>query len=263
MEKIARRSFCGTALLALPLFCIRARAADDLSEQSDFILDNLADEFTRIAADGAQNGFKSEHFRRCAGLIRTFDVRLEEKGTNRDLNSRLEEDDFHKLNPSLTARRTMEYWDKHGIHLGESDLKAQLTMSPADYRQMKKRIKKLGGVRRLHAGIAEALERKATEYEGAAIRGAAAVVQNGRIVFPSSRKTNRPEFTPVQFEGILVPDVFWLPNMDCLCRAMTVEGALLSLACLVGCVPCCVPAAFMLAFEKFLEGIGLCSPSHC
>jgi hypothetical protein len=260
MGNIARRNFCGTALLALPLLCIRARAADDLPEPSDAILDNLADEFTRIAADGAQNGFKSEHLRRCAGLIRTYDVRLEEKGTNRDLDHRLDEDDFQKLNPSLAARRAVEYWNKHGLYLKESVLRANLTMNSNDYQEMKQGIKKSGGVRKLHASVADALEQKAVGYESYIFKGTA-MAQNGRCAIPLSGKSNRNAFLPVQ--DVLVPEIFGLPNMDCFCKAMTVEGALLSLACVVGCAPCCVPAAIILAFEQFAEGVGLCSPSRC
>ena len=260
MGNIARRNFCGAAFLALPLLCIRARAADDLPEPSDVILDNLADEFTRIAADGAQNGFKSEHLRRCAGLIRAYDVRLEEKGTNGDLDHRLDDDDFHRLNPSLAAQRAVEYWNKHGLHLKESVLRANLAMSSNDYQEMKQRIKKSGGVRKLHAGIADALEQKAVGYESYIFRGTA-MVHNGRGAIPPSGESNRNVFLQVQ--DMLTPEIFLLPSMDCFCKAMTVEGALLSLACVVGCAPCCVPAAIILAFEQFAEGIGLCSPSSC
>ncbi len=259
MEEMARRRFCGTALLALPLLCLRAKCSEDLlSDRPDAVIDALADEVTRIAAEGAQNGFKAEHFRRCAGVIRTFDARLEEKGTNRDLNSRLDDDDYYKLNPTFTAQKTVEYWDKHGIYLNKDDLIARLTMNPTAYREMKKNIKRMGGVRVLHANIADALERKAKEYEAAALKGAA-VIRNGRVAFHSFGRSPVAEFMPVQYDFMALAN----SNLDCLCRAMVVEGSLLSLACLVGCVECCIPGVFLLAMEKFIEGIGVCNPSAC
>ncbi len=268
MEKIARRRFCGTALLALPLLCLRAKGGENVLGQSDPILDTLADEFTRIAADGAQNGFNAEHYRRCAGIVRTFDARLEEKGINRDLNGRLDEDDFYKLNPNLAARMAADFWNRHGIRLSTADLEARLTVDPTSYREMKKRIKKLGGIRVLHAGYAEALERKARENATASSTGGA-VMRNGFVAFPSSN-TAREKFTTVQYDYQFDFDIndydinaLLNTNRDCLCQAMIVEGALLSLACLAGCVPCCVPGAFILALEKFFESMGICSPSRC
>jgi hypothetical protein len=263
MEKTTRRTFCGTALVALPLLSIRAGAgADDyFAESSDFILDSLADEFTRIAADGAEHGFKAEHFRRCAGLIRIYDGRLEEKGLNRDLDLRLDDDDFHKLNQRQAAKRTVEYWKKHGMYFDEEDFKRKLTMSPHEYQDIKKKIKKAGGFRKVHAAIAESLERKAAENTALDIKGTA-TFQKGRVVFPMSRKTDRADFTQAQWELVL-PQVFGLPNLDCLCRAMVLEGALLALACLAGIAPCCIPSTFLIALEKLLEGMGLCIPSRC
>ncbi len=256
MENISRRRFCGTALLALPLLCLHAQGAEDLPDDSDGVLDALADEITRIAADGAQNGFKAEHFRRCAGVIRTFDARLEEKGTNRNLNSRLEDDDYYKLNASVAAQRAVDYWDKHGMHFNKDDLMAQLTMSPTVYREMKRDIKRMGGVRALHATIADTLEQKAKEYETAALRGSAAI-RNGRVVFHSSVKSRGAEFVLAQM------DYSGFRSINCLCRAMAVEGALLAIACLFGCPPCCAPGAFLLATEKLLEGLGICNPNAC
>jgi hypothetical protein len=266
MDNIARRKFCGMAILSFPLFCTCAKGSQSLfgqsdRDQSDPIIDFLADEMTRIAAEGAQNGFKAEHFRRLAGVIRTFDVRLEEKGTNRELNNRLDDDDFHKLNPTLAARKTVDYWEKHGVHLSQDDLVSRLTMDPMVYRQMKKNIKKQGGVRVLHTCIADALERKAREQGNVVFKGAA-VLHNGRVSF-TSRNSSPAKFLKVQFDD---PSMF-LPglgmSLDCFCRALVVEGALLMLACILGCVPCCEPGAFLLAFEKLLEGLGLCSPDRC
>jgi hypothetical protein len=259
MEKIARRWFCGTAILAFPLLCARDKGTEDPFDQSDPILDTLADEITRIAADGAQNGFRAEHFRRCSGVVRILDARLEEKGTNRDLNRRLDDDDFYRLNPSIGAQMTVDFWNRHGIILNKSDLASRLTMDSTAYRQMKKNIKKLGGVRVLHASIADALERKAKEIATASFEGGA-VIRNGRVTLPSSN-IPRERYMTIQFDF----DVNALigSNPDCLCRAMTVEGALLSIACLAGCAPCCVPGAFFLALEKFLEGVGVCDPSRC
>jgi hypothetical protein len=269
MEKIARRRFCGTALLTLPLFCLPAKGNEDPSDQSDPILDALADEITRIAADGAQNGFKAEHYRRCAGVVRTFDARLEEKGANREVNNRLDDDDFYKLNPSITAQMTVDYWNRHGVRLSTSDLEARLTVDPAAYREIKKRIKRLGGIRVLHASYAAALERKAKESTIAALREGVAM-RNGFVTFPSPGNA-REKFMAVQYDldlnnfdlNNLDIDFFLNTNLDCLCRAMIVEGALLSLACLAGCAPCCVPAGVLLALEKLFEGCGMCSPSRC
>jgi hypothetical protein len=258
MGKIDRRKFCGTAILASPLLCLRAKGGEDLLDQTDAVLDVLADEIARIAADGAQNGFKAEHLRRCAGVMRTFNARMEEKGTNRELNSRLDDDDFYRLDPPLMAQKAADYWDRHGIRLNKDDLMAQLRMHPTVYREMKKSIKKLGGVRALHASVANALERKAKEYETVAFRGGA-TVRNGRITFNASGRTCSAAFIPAQLDLSMYVGM----NLDCLCRAMVVEGALLALICLAGCVPCCAQGAFLLAMEKLLEGLNLCNPSKC
>jgi hypothetical protein len=258
MEKIARRTFCGATILALPLLCLRAQGDEEPFDQSDAVLDTLADEVSRIAADGAQNGFKAEHFRRCAGVIRTFDACLEEEGTNRRLNSRLDDDDFYMLNPSLTAQKTVDYWSKHGLHLDKDDLTARLAMDGNAYRETKRNIKKLGGVRALHASTAGALDRKATEYEASAFKEGPGI-RKDRLALASSSRSRRAGFMPVQLDlGMLVG-----ADLDCLCGALIVEGALLALTCVVGCGPCCIPAVFLLALEKFLEGIGLCTPANC
>jgi len=238
---------------------MRAKGSDELLlDSSDPVLDSLADEITQVAADGAQNGFKAEHFRRCAGIVRMFDARLEEKGTNREFNSKLEDDDYYKLNPPLAAQNAADYWSKHGVYLNKNDLAAQLTMDSTAYREMKKSIKRQGGIRVLHASIADALERKAKEYETVAFKGGA-VIQNNRVVFLSPDRP-RAQFMTVQYESMLY---FGSSNLDCLCRAMTVEGALLAIACLAGCAPCCAPAAFILALEKLMEGLNLCQPGRC
>jgi len=256
MENITRRKFCGIAIMTLPLLCLPAKATEGLSGQSDPILDALADEITRVAADGSQNGFTAEHFRRCAGIVRTFDARLEEMGTNRELDSRLEDNDFYELNPYLTAQKTVDYWDKHGMRLDKNDLTAHLTMDSRVYCEIKKSIKKQGGVRNMHARIADMLEQKANEHEAVVFRKRA-VIKNSRVVFPSS---NAPQagFTRVQYE--LLP---WFGNIDCLCKVMVVEGAALALMCATFCQPCCVPAMVLLGLEKVLEIMGACNPNNC
>ena len=116
MEKIARRMFCGTAMMAFPLLRLHAGTGEDVPSLADAVIDILADQISGITADGAQNGFKAEHFRRYAGLVRTFDAYLEQKGTNRQFNDRLDDDDFYRVNPAFTAQITAHYWQKHAIH---------------------------------------------------------------------------------------------------------------------------------------------------
>jgi hypothetical protein len=215
MEEIARRKFCGMTILSLPLLCINAKGAIEPENPSDPILDIIADELARIAADGAQEGFKAEHFRRSAALIRTLDARLEEKGANRRINRQLQKNDFHKIKPSFMARNAVNYWRKHGVHLNEEDLRTQLSMDSFAYREMKKAIRKHGGIRMLHAAVAQALEQKAKEPGLVSSQGGA-VIKNGVVSFTSS-KALRANFMKVQFEDLpFDPTMFLGSSFDCM-----------------------------------------------
>ena len=147
MEKIGRRSFCGTVAMAIPFVCLNAKFGEKSSGQSDAVIDSLADEISQITKDGIQHGFKGEHLRRYAGVVRTFDACLEEKGSNQDFDNRLDMDDYSQLNPAYTARITTQYWQKRAINFDEDELTAQLAITPEEYQEMKKAIKKRGGIR--------------------------------------------------------------------------------------------------------------------
>jgi hypothetical protein len=260
MEKIARRNFCAAALVAFPLLRLHAQESEVPYETSDSVLEALADEIILVTADGAERGFKAEHFRRYAGIVRTFDAHLEDKGTNRDLNERLDDEDFYKVNPALTAKITVEYWRKKGIYFNENEFAARLAMDPTSYRETKKAIRKQGGIRAVHKAIAVALDRKAKDYETVALRGGPAI-RNGRIAVGEPGTFRQPEFMAAQY------DMAWLygAQMDCLCKAMVTEGVILTIACLTcpGCQAVCVPAGIMLAMEKLFESFGWCVPSRC
>ena len=258
MQKIARRMFCGTALMAFPMLALPLEKNEN-GGPSDSMLDIIADEFTRITADGAQNGFTAEHFRRYAANMRFYDAHLEIRGMNKELNSRMDDDDFHKLKPGRAAQITAEYWRKHGIYFDSDDLASGLFLDWQTYRSLKMAIKKHGGVHKIHERIADALDRKAKEFDAAVFRGGPAF-KEGRVSFPKSGVTSRSDYMAVQYDVSMFLGV----NLDCLCRALIVEGSILSLMCITGlCVPCCGPAAFMLAFEKLMEGLSMCSSSAC
>ena len=260
MEKIARRKFCGAAIVAFPLLRLHAQENEVPYDQSDLVLEALADEIVRITADGAGAGFKAEHFRRYAGIVRTFDAHLENKGTNRELNNRLDDEDLYKVDPASTARVTVEYWQKKGIHFNENEFAARLALDPTTYRETKRAIKKQGGVRAVHKAIADALERKAKEYETVAFKGGNAI-RNGRIDVGKPGAFRQPEFVAAQY----FPPWLSGAQMDCLCKAMVTEGVLLTIVCVVCpvCQAVCIPAAVLLAIEKLIESFGWCTPSSC
>jgi hypothetical protein len=290
MENTTRRKFCGTAILALPALAVIAKAKtndidDDFPDSRDPIFNSLADEFTRITVDGSRNGFKAEHFRSYAGFMRVFDAQMENKGINRETDKALDEDDFYKLNPFRSARSISDFWRKRKIEIREDELIERLTMDWKIYQEWKKAIKKQGGIRALHARVAEAFEQKAKELETSALRNGP-FIRQGRIEFP--RKEEQANFMKAQYEDpdrlikefIIEGSIISMPilggiyeifkstssalNYHCLCRAMVVEGSILSLACLTTlCLPCCTPAATLLAVEKLMEGVGLCSPTQC
>jgi hypothetical protein len=289
MENTTRRKFCGTAILALPALAVLAKAktfdADGFSDSPDPIFNSLADEFTRITVDGAQNGFKAEHFRRYAGFMRVFDAQMENKGINKETDKKLDEDDFYKLNPMRSARWVSNFWHERKIEIREDELIERMAMDRKTYQEWKKAIKKQGGIRALHAKIAETFEKKAMEYETSALRNGPFIHQ-GRIEFPG--QDDKPKFIKAQFDTesplktqfvfedsilstpLFIGDYFDLSkirpgfNVDCLCRAMVIEGTILTLSCMLGlCLPCCIPAGIILAAEKLMEGLGACQPTKC
>ncbi|NLT66991.1 MAG: hypothetical protein GXX84_10350 [Acidobacteria bacterium] len=262
MEKLARRTFCGTALLGFPLLYLQAKEIGGLlegSKGSDPIMESISQEFYRITADGAANGYRPEHFRRYAGIIKTFDAHMEATGINREFDQRLDDNDHHRMNPHRTARDTVRYWETRGIYLNQDDLAGGLVMDPITYRRMKKAIRKQGGIRNLHDKIAAALEQKAKECEKTALKGGA-VIRNGRLGFPTLRQ---PEFVNAQLPFDLSMSALLGTNMHCLCKAMLVEGALLAVVCAVGIVPVCAPAAALLVVERLLESFNFCDPGKC
>ena len=239
MVTLARRRFCGTAILAFPLLCCALRVVTICSISRMPFWTFWQTKLPGLRQTGCRMASRLSTFGALCRSHGTFDARLEEKGTNRELKGRLDDDDFHRPNPSLTAQKTADYWHKHGVHLNKDDLTARLTMDSTAYREMKKNIKKLGGVRALHASIADAFEQKAKEFETAAFRGSA-IARNDRIAFIRSGRSRSAEFIPVQLDLSMLVGA----NLDCLCRAMVVEGALLALVCLAGCAPCCAQGAF-------------------
>jgi hypothetical protein len=260
MEKTTRRMFCGTAIMAAPALTLLAKDREiegGFSDSSDPIFDALAGEFTRVTTDGAQFGFKSEHFRRYAGFMRILDAHMEGKGLNRELNKSMDEDDFHRLDPVRAAKSTVEYWRKHNVEMREDELTERLMVDWRSYSEIKKAIKKQGGVHALNVKVAELFERKAKEYETSSFRGGP-VIREGRVSFP--RQSDRPLFMKAQYEwlGTIVLGV----DIDCLCKAMVTVGSLFSLLC-IGFPVACIPAAIFLAIEKLMEGFDFCDPHKC
>ena len=101
------------------------------------------------------------------------------------------------MNPAHTARITTQYWQKRAIDFDENELAAQLTISPADYREMKKAIKKHGGIRALHKDAADLFERKAKEYDANAHKDGADA-KKGPARFPFQPQSSRSNFLQVQ-----------------------------------------------------------------
>ena len=267
MQTMTRRYFCGASVLALPLARVFAGTAeDDLGPGfSDPVLDVLAEEFARTTADGAKRGFGSEHFIRYAGQVRLFDAFLEEKGTNAKINRMLDEEDFYLMDPYGNAYIIGKYWKRRGILFDEVQLTKLASLDAHSYRTVKKQIKKQGGVRALHEGIAAAFERKAEEFASTGFRSGL-TTRGGFLRFPShSSPAAADALKNVQLEmfSVLDPSLFDGVDMDCLCKAMSVEGALLSILCATICQPCCVPAAIILALSTLLESFDFCDSDRC
>jgi len=261
MEKMHRRTFCGTSLLALPLMNVFAGETDNkcCSDSQDPVMEVLADEFARTTFDGARNGFGTGHFQQYAGQVRIFDAHLDNKGINKKVDKNLDEDNYHLLDPDRTVRMTADYWKKHGVLINESNLRDQVSLDMDSYGRMKKTIKKGGGVQALHQSFAEAFERKARELETVVVRGGP-MIRNGQVTFPVP---GNPAHQIKSADLVLDFHSFIGIDLDCLCKAMAVEGAILAIICAFGCVPCCVPSAVLLALETLINSIGFCDPSLC
>lgn len=267
MQEMTRRCFCGASAMAFPLARLFAgpEENDPGAGFSDPVLDVLAEEFARTTVDGAERGFGSAHFLRYAGQVRLFDAFLEDKGTNAKMDRMLDEDDYYLMDPYGNANVIGKYWKRRGIIFDESQLMRLLSLDARSYRTVKKQIKKEGGVRTLHQRIAAAFERKAGEYDSAGLRSGLAM-RGGSLRFPA-----RPLPAPadnlknVQLELFAPPDptLFEEVDLDCLCKAMKVEGAVLSILCASICQPCCVPAAIILALVTLMESIDFCNPDNC
>ena len=261
MEKMNRRVFCGTSFLALPLMGVFAGEKENrvCSNIPDPITDVLADEFAKTTFDGARNGFGAGHFRQYAGYVRIFDAHLHAEGTNKKLDNKMDEDDYHLLDQDRTVRSTAEYWKKHGVLINENILRDHISFDMDSYGSMKKTIKKMGGVQILHERVAEALERKARETETVVFRGGP-VIRNGNVIFPAVGNPLH-QLKPVDLQ--LDVHSFIGIDLDCLCKAMAVEGSILALLCVLGCVPCCAPSAVLLALETLMGSVGFCDPTLC
>ncbi len=266
MEKIGRRSFCGMAAMAVPLICLNAKLGGNSPGQADAVIDSLADEISQVTKDGVQKGFRGEHMRRYAGVVRTFDAYLEQKGNNKDFDNKLDDDDYSQINPAYTARITTEYWKKRAIDFDEDELAAQLAaITPADYRAMKQAIKKRGGIRVLHKGTSDLFERKAKEYDAHANKEGADL-EKVPIQFPFRSKSSRSNF--IQVQDFPDPSQLMLMSIgnsaDCLCKALLVEGSILAMLCAtVVCPECCPISAVMLAIKDLLEAFGACNSNRC
>jgi hypothetical protein len=281
MKKMNRRNFCGAALLTFPMMqgFARENAFDGRQESQDPLMDILVEEFARVTLDGARSGFKGEHFRQYAAQVRIFDAHLESIGTNRKLNTSLDAEDYQLLDTGQTARTMVEFWKKHGILFDETAVKDQLAIDPNSYHTVKRMIKHRGGVGNLHRRIADLFERKADELRSGDLHNGL-TIDDGSVKFPrfSSGSSCKGTFLNVQYipglDGDIPDSIDDLPesirwaiandlNIDCLCKAMKVEGAVLSLLCVSVCQPCCVPAAVLLAIATLLESLGYCKSERC
>ena len=238
---------------------------DLYSDISDPVLDTLADAFTSTTMDGINGGFSSEHFYHYAGQVRILDACLEEKGTNAKMNKRLAEDDYYLLNPDGLVETTKNYWKRHGIVFEEDNLMRLASIDAQSYKAIKKAIRKLGGVQRLHEKVAAAFERKAEELTSMNLQSGLRV-QGGYVRFPARPNTATVHnflFTQLELFYLNYQNMFGNLDINCLCKALSVEGAALSILCATVCQPCCVPSAIMLALGTLLESLGYCSSDQC
>jgi len=268
MQKMNRRNFCGTSLLALPLanVLVGETRAGDLPVETDPVMDALAEEFAETTMDGARAGFGAAHFHRYAGQVRIFNACMEERGTNRRINRKLGEDDYYLFDPEKMVSITRDYWQRHGIILNEGDLVELSALDLHSYKSVKKSLKKQGGVQQFHERIAELFERKAEEHASGDLKSGL-TLRNGFLKFPGFKaQKNRVRFKNTDYEELsdfVDPGLLAGMDVDCLCKAMTVEGAVLSVMCVTVCQPCCVPAAMMVAFVTLMESFDYCDASQC
>lgn len=276
MEKMNRRNFCGASIMALPLMNVFAEenGINTLLNETNPVLDTLADEFTRTTLDGVQNGFRAHHFRQYATQVRFFNACLDAEGVNNTLNAKLDEEDYYLLNADNAVQFTVEYWKKHGVLLNEDDLAYRMAIDENSYKMTKKAIKKMGGVRKLNERIALAFERKAEKFISTAYQSGL-TINNGSIQFPVlSGHGCKTGFRNVQYEGLegfedledlqnLDPHLFIGLDIDCLCKAMVTEGALLTIMCVTICQPCCVPAGILLGISTLMDELGFCDSDRC
>jgi hypothetical protein len=276
MEKMNRRNFCGASIMALPLMNVFAEenGINTLLNETNPVLDTLADEFTRTTLDGVQNGFRAHHFRQYATQVRFFNACLDAEGVNNTLNAKLDEEDYYLLNADNAVQFTVEYWKKHGVLINEEDLAYRMAIDENSYKMTKKAIKKMGGVRKLNERIALAFERKAEKFISTAYQSGL-TINNGSIQFPVlSGHGCKTGFRNVQYEGLegfedledlqnLDPHLFIGLDIDCLCKAMVTEGALLTIMCVTICQPCCVPAGILLGISTLMDELGFCDSDRC
>ena len=267
MQEMTRRYFCGASAFALPLARLFAGAAEDDpgAGYSDPVLDVLAEEFARTTTDGAEKGFGSAHFLQYAGQVRLFDAFLEDKGTNAKMDRMLDEDDYYMIDPYGNADAIGEYWKRRGIIFDETHLVRAASLDARSYRTVKREIKKQGGVRELHRRVAAAFERKAEEVASIGL-GSGLTMRGGLLRFPAHpRPAAAGALKNVQLEFFAPadPTLFEGVDLDCLCKAMKVEGAVLSILCASICQPCCVPAAIIVALATLMESVGFCNPENC
>ncbi|MEJ2247266.1 MAG: hypothetical protein P8Y80_14495 [Acidobacteriota bacterium] len=270
MEKMKRRSFCGASLMALPLMKVFAEDSgiNSLFSQTNPVLDTLADEFTRTTLNGVRNGFRAYHFRQYATQVRIFNACLDAEGVNDTLNGKLDEEDYYLLNAENAVQFTVEYWKKHGVLINEDDLAYRMAIDENSYKMTKKAIKKMGGVQKLNERIAQAFERRAEKYTSNAYHSGL-TINNGSIKFPVlSGHACKTGFRNVQYEDLedlqnLDPHLFVDLDIDCLCKAMLTEGALLTIGCVTICQPCCVPAGILLGIATLMEELGFCDSDKC
>lgn len=267
MQTMTRRYFCGASLFALPLARAYAGATEGNTETgfSDPVLDVLAEEIARTTADGAEKGFGSAHFLQYAGQVRLFDAFLEEKGTNAKLNRMLDEDDYYLLDPYGNADIIGKYWKRRGVIFDETRLVKLASVDAHSYRSVKRQIKKQGGVRALHEQAAAVFEHNAEVYTSIGLPGGL-TMRGGFLRSPApSRPATAASLRNVQMQMFAPsdPSLFDGVDLDCLCKAMRVEGAVLSILCATICQPCCVPAAIMLALVMLMESFDFCKSENC
>jgi hypothetical protein len=256
MDSMARRTFCGTALMTLPLLKLSAGARSVREDSPSPIIDGLADEVSRITAEGARNGFRGEHFRRYAGVMRTLDAVLEDKGINREVDKHLDADDYNKLDPARAAHIVVDYWNKHGISFNEGDLATSLAIDATSYREIKKAIKRQGGIRPLHGYAADAFDRKAKEYGTVSFKGGP-LFRDNRLVLPHPREA---EFIPAQWEFV---GLTFGADVNCLCKAMLTEGYILIILGFFSGGVLDTIGSLLIAIANLMMIFGVCNPAMC